>query len=98
MGRHAAAEGAAVHPLVAMALEHARSQHPEAAGAARHGGLRADGTPSGLGWPGPERSGEGLGWPSSSAGARRRPPVAPAQPAAPSRPRGWRRLFGGRAA
>ncbi|MGY1630182.1 hypothetical protein ACI784_00525 [Geodermatophilus sp. SYSU D01186] len=89
MGRHSAADGAAVHPVVAAAL--ARRAPGEPAG--RHGDLRADATESGLGWPGGSTTHEGLGWPGgmSADPVRQAAAVAEAQP--PARPRGWRRFF-----
>ncbi len=96
MGRHAAAVGAQIDPVVAAALAR------RGAGATRHGsGDERQGGP--VGWPG--RDGDGgpagspVGWPGSAAGepAERTAGTPEAAPA-PERPRGWRRLFGGRAA
>ena len=98
MGRHAAGDGAAVHPLVAAALE----QRPTAGEPSRPRHLHsaataADERQGGLGWPGEPGDGTGLGWPAAGeAGAT--DPMSPAghpveQP--PTRRRGWRRLFGG---
>ena len=86
MGRHSASEGAAVHPVVAAAL----AQRPADAPAGRHGDLHAEGTESGLGWPGSSTTHEGLGWPGGMSNE-----VRQAAPAAepPQRRRGWRRLF-----
>jgi len=85
VGKHAAPEGAAPHPLVSEALA-ARPEHPPGAhseDAARDGGL---------GWPGsPAPDGGGLGWPADlpSAGS-----PAGEQSAVGAQPRGWRRFFG----
>jgi hypothetical protein len=100
VGRHAAGNGASAHPLVAAALERGAPH-----GSRRHG---ADGDPEGagaergdLGWPGPSPGGGGLGWPADDS-AETAPPIDAAPPAeepAPAvRRRGWRRLFGSRAA
>ncbi|MGK5111008.1 MULTISPECIES: hypothetical protein [unclassified Geodermatophilus] len=98
MGRHSAADGATVHPVVAAAL--ARRQEGVPAG--RHGDLEAESTHSNVGWPGSPGSGEGtpsggsVGWPGgASQPARQETSVADE---APEKPRGWRRLFGSRAA
>ena len=86
MGRHSASEGAAVHPVVAAALAQRTAEVP----AGRHGDLHAEGTESGLGWPGDPTTHEGLGWPGGMSDE-----VAATAPAAepPRRRRGWRRLF-----
>jgi hypothetical protein len=86
VGRHSASEGAAVDPVVAAAL----AQRPVDAPAGRHGDLRAQGTESGLGWPGTSTTHEGLGWPGGMSDE-----VAATAPAAEpqKRRRGWRRLF-----
>ncbi|MGY1703081.1 hypothetical protein ACI79C_00770 [Geodermatophilus sp. SYSU D00697] len=93
MGRHAAADGAAVHPVVAAAL----ARRAEGMPSGRHGDLRAEGTRSNVGWPartdeGPSTGGS-TGWPGGMTD-----PAPQRPPAAPARPRGWRRLFGSRAA
>ena len=86
MGRHSALQGAAVDPVVAAAL----AQRPADAPAGRHGHARAEGTESGLGWPGTSTTHEGLGWP----GGMTQQTVVDAPPAEePQRRRGWRRLF-----
>ena len=85
MGRHSALEGAAVHPVVAAALAQRTAEVP----AGRHGDLHAEGTESGLGWPGDPTTHEGLGWPG---GTTQQAAVA-APPVEPQRRRGWRRLF-----
>ena len=85
MGRHSALQGAAVDPVVAAAL----AQRPADAPAGRHGHARAEGTESGLGWPGTSTTHEGLGWPGGISDEAR--PAAPAIEA--PRRRGWRRLF-----
>ena len=86
MGRHSASEGAAPHPVVAAALAQRSADVP----AGRHGDLRAEGTESGLGWPGDPTTHEGLGWPGGISDEGR--PAAPATEA-PQRRRGWRRFF-----
>ena len=100
MGRHTAADGTGIDPIVAAALR----QRPTAGAdsAPRHGGARsaADGE-GGLGWPGEPGEGTGLGWPVDllDAPAEGLPEAAGTPPAeVPARRRqGWRRLFGGRA-
>jgi hypothetical protein len=86
VGRHSASEGAAPHPVVAAALAQRSADAP----AGRHGGLRAEGSESGLGWPGDPTTHEGLGWPGGTTqqAAVAAPAVEPPQPR-----RGWRRLF-----
>ncbi|MGY1641173.1 hypothetical protein ACI782_08555 [Geodermatophilus sp. SYSU D00703] len=93
MGRHAAADGAAVHPVVAAALARRAAGSPSG----RHGDLRAETTHTNVGWPGrtdeEPSSGNPTGWPGGMT--EQSPQRAPAPPA---RPRGWRRFFGSRAA
>ncbi len=98
MGRHSALEGAAVDPVVAAAL----AQRPANAPAGRHGHARAEGTESGLGWPGTSTTHEGLGWPGTSTtheglgwpgGMSDQAPQAAPDAGQPERRRGWRRLF-----
>jgi hypothetical protein len=93
VGRHAAADGAAVHPVVAAAL----ARRATGLSSGRHGDLRADDTHSNVGWPAGDdeepSSGGPTGWPGGMT--EQAPPQAPAVPA---RPRGWRRFFGSRAA
>ncbi len=86
MGRHSALEGAAVDPVVAAAL----AQRPANAPAGRHGHARAEGTESGLGWPGTSTTHEGLGWPGGMSDQA--PQVAP-DAEQPGKRRRWRRLF-----
>ena len=86
MGRHSALEGASVDPVVAAAL----ARRPADAPAGRHGDLRAEGTESGLGWPGTSTTHEGLGWPGGTSSDVDQ---APAATGGPQRRRGWRRLF-----
>jgi hypothetical protein len=93
VGRHAAADGAAVHPDVAAGL----ARRAEGLPSGRHGDLRAEGGHSNVGWPArvdeQPSSGNPTGWPgdmTEQSGQR--------APAAPQRPRGWRRFFGSRAA
>jgi hypothetical protein len=58
VGRHAAADGASAHPIVADALA-----HRDGGALAAHSAERADGE-SGLGWPAPPpQEGGGPGWP-----------------------------------
>jgi hypothetical protein len=100
VGRHAAGNGDAVHPIVAAALQ---QQTPAARGAARHGSGGADATAQGeggLGWPGFPADGTGLGWPGDATSGSEVPEradrsltVVPGQPA--RRRLGWRRFFGG---
>lgn len=90
MGRHAAADGAGVDPLVAAAL--AGRDH-DAAGAHREGAAASGGE---VGWPAPATpGGGGLGWPGDlddedgpARGQQRSTEPVPAPR------RGWRRLFG----
>jgi hypothetical protein len=100
VGRHAAADGAPADPLVVAALMR------RAADAARHDAVQGS-HPGGLGWPGPPAPGDGrTGWPGGGVDdvpAVPAPEAAPvAEPAAEPAPaegrRGWRRLFGQRAA
>ena len=86
MGRHSAVEGAAVDPVVAAAL----AQRPADTPARRHGHARAEGTQSGLGWPGTSTTHEGLGWPG---GMSDQAPQAVPDAEQPEKRRGWRRLF-----
>jgi hypothetical protein len=108
MGRHAADDEAAVHPIVAAALER------------RAAGSRADEpVQGGLGWPGDPTEGTGLGWPAGTDSRDRAvepavsapadlpvtepspvgPPAVEAPPVALSVPAPrrsvWRRIFGG---
>ncbi|NEK58206.1 hypothetical protein GCU56_10025 [Geodermatophilus sabuli] len=91
MGRHSALDGAEVHPVVAEAL--ARRSLDTSPG--RHGQLRADGSESGLGWPGPVRTGERVGWPGGmpDPGERGALDGADHGEPAPQPRRGWRRFF-----
>ncbi|SCX46536.1 hypothetical protein SAMN03159343_1819 [Klenkia marina] len=106
MGKHSAADGAVVHPIVATALQQR--------------GRVENGSP--VGWPQEPRRGEGIGWPDPAATAEAVPHATPhaadeqrhpdddgsllaaldaaaeadqARPAEPARRSGWRRLFGG---
>ena len=87
MGRHAAADGGSVHPLVAAALAH---RPAESAGAHRGGHQRPD-RGSNVGWPGASPpGGGGLGWPgqmSADDGSE------PAEEPAPAAARRWLRFF-----
>jgi hypothetical protein len=104
VGRHAAADGAPADPLVAAALTR-RAAVATRSDVGEEGGL------GGLGWPGPPVPGDGrTGWPGGGVDdvpALPAPEAAPvtepvAEPAAEPAPaegrRGWRRLFGQRAA
>jgi hypothetical protein len=89
LGRHAADDGAGVHPLVAAALvarqtprtgTH-RSDRPAVAGTTSDG-------EGALGWPGSPHDGRGLGWPRKADSH-----ATPVQ--APTAKRSvWRRLLG----
>ncbi|MGZ4570242.1 MAG: hypothetical protein ACXVXU_05165 [Blastococcus sp.] len=87
MGRHAAADGGSVHPLVAAALAH---RPADSAGAHRDGHQRPE-RGSDVGWPeGPRPGGGGLGWPeemSSDGGSE------PAEEPTPAAARRWLRFF-----
>ncbi|RBY91548.1 hypothetical protein DQ244_09485 [Blastococcus sp. TBT05-19] len=97
MGRHTAADGAGAHPLVAAAL----AQRAGDGGGTHHGGTASAPEESGLGWPvtpdAPEPGDGGLGWPGGGPeqGAE---DAVPADAAGTRARRGWRRLFGARAA
>ena len=96
MGRHTAADGSSVHPLVAEAL----AQRPaDAVGAHRDGAPRAAGEGDGLGWPGPPSpGGGGLGWPGDASATDPSTSSESERSARPERPRGWRRFLGLRSA
>ena len=82
MGKHAAPEGSAVHPLVAGALARRAAD-----GADRHGEGAPEERTGRVGWPEPPApGGGGLGWPGGD------PAEAVASPP-PVSQRGWRRLF-----
>jgi hypothetical protein len=95
VGRHTAAVGAEADPVVAAALA---GREPGGTGP-RHAvpGEERRGGP--VGWPGREDDGAPggtpVGWPGSTAGE---PAPEPAAAPETERPRGWRRLFGSRAA
>jgi hypothetical protein len=81
VGKHAAPDGAAPHPLVSEALAQ-RTESP--------GGAHSEG--SGLGWPAPPPPDDGgLGWPGDLPTAESHVGGSPAGVAAR---RGWRRFFG----
>jgi hypothetical protein len=85
VGKHAAPDGAAPHPLVSEALAH-RTDRP---GAAHSEG-------SGVGWPAPPPPDDGaLGWPQDPS---TRESQAGGSPAGVPARRGWRRFFGLRSA
>jgi hypothetical protein len=97
VGKHAAADGAPAHPLVAAALAR---RSAESAGAHGTGDRPGAGTGSGLGWPDPPApDGGGLGWPGSTStdAASTEPDAAPAPSGPASAPvtarGGWRRFF-----
>jgi hypothetical protein len=99
VSRHAAADGASAHPLVAAALA---QRSADAAGAHRDGthrdgahrnGARQPAGEDGLGWPGPPPAGGGgLGWPADATDGTGSAPAE--EPAPPAFRRGWRRFFG----
>jgi len=91
VGKHTAADGSTMHPLVADALSR-RAGVPTAA---------HDGQGSSTGWPEPEPGGGGaVGWPDDTRpapdGDRQEADGGPGDRAAapPASRRGWRRLFG----
>jgi hypothetical protein len=97
VGKHTAADDSTVHPLVAEALS--RRAGAPAGAHGEHSG-------SSTGWPEPEREGQGaVGWPDDTVAipvvdaqnTADRPLVA-VRPAPAASRRGWRRLFGTRAA
>jgi hypothetical protein len=105
VGRHAAGDGADVHPIVAAALRRrptaAAPSDPRHCEESRQ--LTAADGEGGLGWPGEPHTGTGLGWPVEDllpgAAASREPAVALVSDETPVRRRsGWRRFFGSRAA
>jgi hypothetical protein len=102
VGKHEAADGSSIDPLIADALTH---RPPETVGAPRHGAEPTAGEGE-VGWPGePPVDDDRVGWPERAPSA----PVGPggssaegtadvAAPAAPERAgptarRGWRRLL-----
>jgi hypothetical protein len=95
VGRHSAADGTSVDPVVAAAL----ALRPAGVPSGRHGDLRAESTQGNVGWPAPDveppAGGSGTGWPGGMPEPARQETPAEAEAA---RPRGWRRLFGSRAA
>jgi hypothetical protein len=91
MGRHNAANGSSVHPLVAEGL--ARRAVVTAAspgGSAEHEQRSGE-----VGWPAPPNKGSGLGWPGD---LDHRAEAAPESADPPRLRRGWRRFFGLRTA
>ena len=112
MGRHAAADGAGTDPIVAAALASQSDgttvpRHAPERAQGTEGDLGWPGdttTGGGLGWPGStDRGPGGQDAGADEAHATARMDAVPAVPgtdsgAGPSGPRGWRRLFGGRAA
>ena len=94
VGRHSAADGSEVHPLVAAALE----ARPVTSGTAAH--VPRDQRPrltspegeGELGWPGHPGDGTGLGWPEDTRTGT--PATATVTPA--GRRWDWRRFLGGR--
>jgi hypothetical protein len=88
VGRHAADDGAGVHPIVAAALQQ-RAPRPDDDGPRHVSGQ------GGLGWPGDPAEGTGLGWPAGTEAAGEGVPASP-QPVeqSPVRRRSvWQRLF-----
>jgi hypothetical protein len=91
VGRHAAADGASAHPIVAAALA---SRLAEAGGVRSADGARAAGE-SPVGWPGPPTpEGGGLGWPADADTDTDVAVPAGAPAEASVLRRSWRRLFG----
>ena len=90
MGKHAAPEGSAAHPLVAAAL--ARRQSAMAGSPEQDDGAARDGA---VGWPGPPPGDSRVGWPSKDAAEDS---ARADSPAAVPPQRGWRRFFRVRAA
>ena len=85
-------------PVVAAALARRHAN-----GGPRHADAEDEQRSGPVGWPGREDdgapAGSPVGWPgSTSEEPAGRPGQEPAAAPAPERPRGWRRLFGGRAA
>jgi len=95
VGRHAADDGAGVHPLVAAALQQRLTPGEPGQPRHLHGAPRAaDERQGGLGWPGEPGGGTGLGWPAeNTVSATDTEPGTRSE--RPARRRGWRRLFGG---
>ena len=89
MGKHAAPDGSAAHPLVAAALARRQS---EAASSHREGAPDHDGA---VGWPGPPPGDSRVGWPAKDS-EQDSTRADSAQAVLP--PRGWRRFFRVRAA
>jgi hypothetical protein len=96
VGRHAAAAGADVHPVVAAALSRRTD-----GGGPRHSSEAGARRVSPVGWPGRDDDdapgGSPVGWPGTGGAEPVEQPVREPAPA-PERAAGWRRLFGGRAA
>jgi hypothetical protein len=101
VGKHAAPEGSAVHPLVAGALARRAADGPDGHGADGHGpaghavdeqGEQSPAERTGrVGWPAPPApGGGGLGWPGGDPAEATGRPVAEVPAVAQ---RGWRRLF-----
>jgi len=90
VGKHAAPEGAAPHPLVSEALAHRTER---ARGSATEGAASEGAASEGeVGWPGPPvPDGGGLGWPKDVATADSRTVEKPVAPVLRGR---WRRFFG----
>jgi hypothetical protein len=88
VGKHAAPEGSAVHPLVARALARRTDEAAE--------GQPPDERTGPVGWPAPPvPGGGGLGWPGREPEGAAAPPAAEVPAADPPVvvQRGWRRLF-----
>jgi hypothetical protein len=91
VGKHHAAPGASVHPIVADALT-ARTRG--AGGIHSADAPRAEGE-SGIGWPAPPApGGGGVGWPGDLATDEATDEGTADGAAQPVVRRGWRRLFG----
>jgi hypothetical protein len=95
MGRHSAAEGSSVHPLVAEGLARRAGTTAGAPGRAVPAVTERTAEPEPesegeLGWPAPPHRGGGLGWPGDMPDDSE---ASPEEPAPSARRRGWRRLF-----
>jgi hypothetical protein len=97
VGRHNAGDGAAVHPIIAAALE-GRMTVPAAVEPQHTPAVAAEPEEGPLGWPGEPGDGTGLGWPAAPRPASSATPAAGTVAEPPRRRRGWRRLFGSAAA
>jgi hypothetical protein len=106
VGKHAAADGSSVDPLIADALTH---RPPDPVSAPRHGAQRSATGEGAVGWPGePPADDAGVGWPEpvrNVADAQEsddltdvarqddEPPAEDPPPSPPAPRRRWRRLL-----